>query len=489
MRPLALFAALVACGCNDGNGGGSSVTPAGTPGSENFTPSTGVRVPNGRSPFVRVPQGRVGPPADLGVAPTVDMADPAPDLASDPVDLGVTALPDLGRAIVPDLAPPPPSDGSPYTPPSGSDDPVTHAAPASLAGVTTLLGGQNVLDVSTDQGGGVWAVTSSTVYYFPAGRASPFTYNQASGLARGWWTWNDDYYGYGNGAPVTFASVAGAMSGEAVIGNVGAIADRMIVSPSSGAVQRIDNMQVTIANIPADKQWEYPEHIKRVVAGRRAIADLNGTYEGTAYIGGFHGYYAYHGLGDDCGCLAFEEHQHGFINVTTGGGDVRGLALSPDGDVWQGDRDMVTLLPQRSRGPRTGFFDFDFTATLDVFPDVRDEVWGLAVDGTGGVYVASYGNGLAYLAPATYAASYWSSATTLPQNHLTSVAVDAHGDVWVATADAGLARLHPSTGTWTYYTRASGLPSNDANVIYADRLTGSNRLYVATTNGIAIFTP
>ncbi|MFI5290666.1 MAG: hypothetical protein ACHQ17_13490, partial [Polyangia bacterium] len=50
--------------------------------------------------------------------------------------------------------------------------------PATEVKVTQLLPGVDVLDVSVDQGGGVWAVTSSTVYYFPPGRATPFTYDQ-----------------------------------------------------------------------------------------------------------------------------------------------------------------------------------------------------------------------------------------------------------------------------------------------------------------------
>src|SRR5438270_897963 len=75
-------------------------------------------------------------------------------------------------------------------------------------------------------------------------RAGDLAMAPPSGLARGWSTWNDPYFGYGANAPVTFASVAGALSGEAVIGNIGAIADRLQVNPSTGAVTRIDNMKV-----------------------------------------------------------------------------------------------------------------------------------------------------------------------------------------------------------------------------------------------------
>jgi hypothetical protein len=256
------------------------------------------------------------------------------------------------------------------------------------------------------------------------------------------------------------------------------------VNPSTGAVIRLDNMQVTTANTNAA---EYPEHLKRVVAVWRAVVDLNGTFQGTSYLGGFHGFYAFHGLTADCGCLAFEEHQHYINDTLIAGGDVRGLAISVDGDVWEGDRDVVTLLPQRSKGPSTGFFDYDFAVALDVFPGVRDEVSSLAVDAAGGLYVASDGNGLAYLAPATRATSYWSSSTALPQNHVKGVAVDAQGDVWIGTSSAGVARLHPAANTWTYYQQSSGLPSNDVNAVYWDKLSAGKKVYLATDNGIAIY--
>lgn len=407
---------------------------------------------------------------DLGASQPNDLSAASPDLAAR------GGAPDLGRSAIP--------DGGPFTPPAPADPVVTHAPPTPIA-VTTLLPGVDVLDVSVDQGGGIWAVSSAKVYYFAPGRTTPFTYDQSSGLARGWTTWNDQWFDPGI-RPVTFTSVAAGMPGEVMVGNIGAIADRLQVNPSTGAVERIDNLKVTSAQVSGS---ELPEHLIRVVAVWRVVVDLNGTLDGTAYLGGFHGFYAFHGLERDCGCLAFEEHQHYITDAAIGSADVKGLAISPDGDLWAGDRDFVSLLPQRSRGPNTGFFDTDFTIGLDVFPAVRDEVDGLAVDAAGGVYVASDGNGLAYLAPATHAPIYWSSATTLPQNHVRAVALDGAGRVWLGTASGGIARLDPQSSTWTYYTQASGLPSDTIRNIYFDKLTAAKKLYLATYNGLAIVTP
>lgn len=393
------------------------------------------------------------------------------------------------------------SDGdSTFTPPSGDDSPVAHAPPSLLAGVRVLLAGEGVLDASTDSGGGVWAVTASTVYYFRAGASTPATYDQTSGLARGWRTWQDTYYSGSDSAPatlpVTFSAVAGAAAGEAIVGNVGAIADRLTVDPSTGALMHIDNMKVTTAQSGSGE--ELGEHIKRVVATHTIAVDLGGTYSGTAYVGGWHGFEAFHGLDGDCGCLAFEEHQHFIPGADLNwcdssgsadgcwGGDVRGLAIAPNGDVWAGDRHFVQRLPQRSLGAHTGLFDtgVTWTAAVDVFPGVRDEVHGLAADGDG-LWVGSEGNGLAYLGGAH--PIYWSREHRLPMSTLHGVVVDGSGAVWVATASAGLARFSPSTGEWRYYTAESGLPSSAINAIYVDRFDGGRTLWVATSNGLASF--
>jgi hypothetical protein len=473
MRALVVVAAITACGVVPGLSLGPLVTDGGA--------------------------------RDLAVVAASPDLDAVSDAAIDPKDLAVmsedlaVASDDLAAAV--DLStsrdlrhPPPPGPDlagvDAYTPPTGDDSPVAHAAPSAMSGAVTLLAGHDVLDVSTDQGGGVWAVVSARVYYVAPG-GSVYSYDQASGLARGWWTWTDTYYGYGT-APVTFASVAGGLAGEAAIGNVGAIADRMEVNPSTGAITRIDNMKVAVDATDPTVLAEQQNQLIREVAMIRAIADLNGTFNGTAYLGGFHGFSAFHSLAGDCSCTEFEQHLHAFVLWTPdeiASADVRGLALSPAGDVWEGDRDAVVLWPQRSLGPRADFFQ-DATAAVDVFPGVRDEVWGVGVDSANGVYVASHGNGLAYLSPASHQPSaYWSRGTTLPQNHLSDVTVDATGEVWLATDSAGVARFNPAANSWRYYTAASGLASNGVHRVYVDKYSSARVLYFATGNGITVFRP
>jgi hypothetical protein len=417
-------------------------------------------------------------------------------------DLAVaTAAPpstDLGVPVDAAHAPYAPPQGGAWSPPPGSRTPVAHAPPAPWTSASSMFAGVNVLDVSTDSGGGVWAVSASKVYYLPPGSSTPIVYDQTNGLARGQYTWQDPYY---NGTPsspatiqVTFASVGGATPGQAIVGNIGAIGDRLVVDARTGAVKSVENFRITTASTPAAF---LDDHTQRVVGTHKVMVDLQGNRNGTAYMGGWHGFYAVAGLNGDCQCSSdFEEHQH-FVpgsgcdsSPPADGcwdGDVWGLALSPKGDVWAGDRHFVQLLTQGSLGPKAGLMDGQFAAGIDVFPGVRDEVRGLAVDVAGGVWVSSDGNGLAYLHPDSWTPIYWSSATTLPLDYLRGAVIDREGDLWIGTDGAGIARYHGLTNTWTYYTAASGLPDDFINTIYLDQFSQTNRIFVATQKGVTIF--
>jgi len=201
---------------------------------------------------------------------------------------------------------------------------------------------------------------------------------------------------------------------------------------------------------------------QREVTGLEVAIDLNGTFYGTAYFGGWHGLSALHGLmqsrtSGSCGlnCYDFEEHVHPFVNggVDPAGRDVRAIAITREGDLWVGDADAVWFLAQRSQGPFNDFFTpapqipGQTASYLDVFPGRADQVYGIDTDGAGGVWVASWGNGLAYLAAGSYAPTYYSTTDALPQNELSGVAVDSAGDVWVGTRSAGVARYSPASQT------------------------------------------
>src|SRR5213075_759043 len=60
-------------------------------------------------------------------------------------------------------------DGGTFGGGGGDMGTVAHAPPGTLAGVVVLGAGTDFRDVSSDQGGGTWAVTSGAAYYWPKG--------------------------------------------------------------------------------------------------------------------------------------------------------------------------------------------------------------------------------------------------------------------------------------------------------------------------------
>ena len=378
------------------------------------------------------------------------------------------------------------------------------APPGPLPGVVVLDRGNDFKDVSSDQGGNIWAVTKDKVYFYRSGTGTPLTFDQSNGLAQGKTTWTDTYW-FGTAdspstQPVTFSAVAGGAAGQAFVGNIGMIGDRFDIDPATGAVQSIQSLAVTSAQQPDPAELQ-PQQIREVVA-LHAVVDLNGTLGGTTYFGGFHGTSALHGMTHPmttsvCACASYEEHIHPFSADQSDvyGGDVHGLAITPEGDLWMGDRKAVYFLPQMSIAPDADFFQpvgvpgRPDGSVIDVFPGTDDFTMGIALDASGGIFVASFGNGLAYLSPGSYAATYWTVADFLPTNGLTGVDIDRNGEVWIGTKGAGVVRYTPSTHVFTYYTAKSGLPSDNIRQVFVDRYGSGPRVVLfATDNGLAVYT-
>jgi hypothetical protein len=395
-------------------------------------------------------------------------------------------------------------DGGVFVPPP--DMGVQHG-PVINGNFTNYAAGIDFRDVSTDEGGGIWGATSGAIYYFVHG--ATYTYNQGAGLAQGKSTWTDTYWFGSPTAPatenVTFTSVAGGQPGQVAVGNIGYIADRLDVNPSNGSV--IDVVGLKVTSTQQSDPTELAAQQVREVASWKVALDLNGTFNGTTYMGGWHGTSAFHGFMQSrttgiCGqgCGDFEEHVHPFSKDGTivFGGDVHAVTITPEGDVWLGDRRAIYWVPQRSKGPYTDFFQSPLTSIpgqpsdveyLEPFPGASggDEWnWAIAVDKSGGLYVASYGNGLVYLTAGSYSPTYYSAADKLPSNTLTGVVVDGSGDVWIGTSNSGVARFNPTSKAWLYYTTTSGLPSNNIRAVWFDKYGSPGAVYFATDNGISV---
>jgi hypothetical protein len=320
-----------------------------------------------------------------------------------------------------------------------------------------------VNDVAVDTAGGVWATTDHFVAFIPRGGAAR-RYSSANGLA------------LGDGS-VLFAGVGAGLPGQAFIGTIGKYTDVVDVRADGG----LNIHHITITD---------PIHVLHVTMGLRFAVDLGSAYGGTVWIGAEHGHAALHGIATGyCfsqeGC--FEEHRH---SDPGGGpaGDVRGLAVCSNHDLWTGDAWWVGRMPWGAQGTQPDFWSIGAggypTPLYDVFPGVDDSVTAIACDAAGTLWVGSYGNGLAHVDPTTTIMNYYEASDSLPQNLVTAVLVDADQSVWVGTSWGGLARFAPTAHTWTYY----AVPSNSITALAADFTHTPRTIYVAHTQGLSAYT-
>jgi ligand-binding sensor domain-containing protein len=161
-------------------------------------------------------------------------------------------------------------------------------------------------------------------------------------------------------------------------------------------------------------------------------------------------------------------------------GATLGLAVTPGGDVWDGDQFQLSKL---NSGPQ-GDFDATFNPVLQPWVQSEQDIAAVIVDGAGLIYAGSLDRGLSRLDPNSLIATVWSLAAGLPSLSVQSLALDPDGTVWVAT-DTGLGRLTPATGSWQIFRQTSvspgsELPSDDVLDVTIDNSQSPRRVIVTT---------
>lgn len=122
----------------------------------------------------------------------------------------------------------------------------------------------------------------------------------------------------------------------------------------------------------------------------------------------------------------------------------------------------------------------------------NDFVWALAEDGSGDLWVATEGGGLARWERATDRFVRYpvdrNGAGGPPSRQLRTVHVDRQAAVWVGTKDAGLARFDPKSGRWQAFRRDPGDPNSLADDgVYALHEDAAGRLWIGTNGGLSRF--
>ena len=116
----------------------------------------------------------------------------------------------------------------------------------------------------------------------------------------------------------------------------------------------------------------------------------------------------------------------------------------------------------------------------DAAPDF-DEIQGLLNDGNGGLWIWTWGTGLAHLLCTGEWNVYNQSNSPLPDDYIADVLADGSGGVWASTQYNGIAHLR-SDGSWEVF---DTLPIPDYPTISQMIKDGNNEIWVGTWNGLA----
>ncbi len=241
-------------------------------------------------------------------------------------------------------------------------------------------------------------------------------------------------------------------------------------------------------------------------------------------------------VGTDSGLSLFDRGSETFVVIPAVKGRITGVLEEPDGTIWVGadgygvfERDASTgafVLHQNAAGDAGSFASYlpsmllrdrqgriwigtrnaglerlDRSASgsprrfVHYTHDPRNprslahnEVWGLAEDTTGRLWVATYGGGVSVLDPETGTFRHHrhrpGDPASLPTDLVTAVFRDRSGEMWVGTDGGGVQRFDSATGAFVGYRHdplnSSSLSQDVVRTFYQDR---QDQLWIGTFLG------
>ena len=326
----------------------------------------------------------------------------------------------------------------------------TPAAAPSPFSAAVLYPGTDAREASPDQAGNVWIATAAGVHVLPITGQAMASLDSDGGLP------DDDV-----------RCATGGTSGEALVGfgpQLQSGADQIDLLTLIGDA---GNEAISQQPYLFDLTGEIVE-ANHIVFNSPRNQFWIGTNEGVSMLSA---------AGDPI------EHRH----PVHPHGATLGLAVTPGGDVWDGDQFQLSKL---NSGPQ-GDFDATFDPVLQPWAQSEQDVAAVLVDGAGLIYSGSLDRGLSRLDPNSFIVTVWTLAVGLPSLSVQSLALDPDGTIWVAT-DSGLGRLNPTSGSWQTFhappvSPGSSLPSDDVLDVTIDSSQTPRRVIVTTAAGVVAY--
>ena len=156
----------------------------------------------------------------------------------------------------------------------------------------------------------------------------------------------------------------------------------------------------------------------------------------------------------------------------------------PGGTILLGTMEGLKILD-----PRSGAMGLLRNDPADRYSLSGNEIWSIARDREGNLWVGAKGGGVNRLSPGSTAFGAWrhdpGDPASLSDNNVRAITGDSEGNVWIGTYDGGLNRFEPASGKFVHYRHDPRNPrSLDHDRVYSIYEDRSGTLWVGTGLGI-----
>ncbi|WP_373045031.1 hypothetical protein [Vulgatibacter sp.] len=314
--------------------------------------------------------------------------------------------------------------------------PVIHGPPAPLA--TELLGPElgaprDALDLSFDQGGGLWIAARDGLFVRPPGAHFFDPITASDGLPR-----------------AEIHAVGGLAAGTALVSFRGGEPPRLVRIDEGGGIAVEEAPLSPLVARFRPVETEDGRFLVAATGAGLAVLDAEGTVRGTR-------------------------------TLPAPAPELWDVAVTPAGDAWVGDATRVA----RVAGPVTATLAGAVSPVVDLVPGEADDVVAVEVCPDGTIWASSLGHGVFGLSPTGAIRHHLTQEEVLPQDHVPALACDLDGSLWIGTSWGGLARRHPDA-SFSYHGATAGLPGDSVRrlVVVPDE-NGGRTLWMATDGGVA----
>lgn len=172
-------------------------------------------------------------------------------------------------------------------------------------------------------------------------------------------------------------------------------------------------------------------------------------------------------------------------NCTIVSDHIRRIFLSPDGGIWLGTLDGLSILKEDPP-------DFTNIVYSSDDPDgiSNNSIRDIIRDKSGGYWIGTYAGGVNYFHPQNNLFPHYKMITggknSLSNNVVTDFLEDSNGKVWIATERGGLNHWDPVKNVFIHYFHNNGnsIPDDNVKELAFDK---KGNLWIGTFNGLSVF--